>query len=120
MEGRYSYFTENTINRVSSASAVNFLSGNAKTLYDAVVGQIGKPSVLKAITSSWKDGASIGLALSGEADVGILDIPTASNNIGAGNLPISNSLPRSLPINGQTRVYTGTANNCNMSRQLFP
>jgi hypothetical protein len=118
MEGRYPYFTENTLNR--AATGGNVLSGNELSLYNAVISRLGTPAVINAINTSWRDAASIGLALTGEADTGILDIPTASNNIGAANLPITNALPRTLPINGQTRNYTGTANNCNMSRQLFP
>jgi hypothetical protein len=118
MEARYPYFTENTMNRASTGG--NVLSGNALSLYGAVIAQLGKSTVLKNINSSWKDAASIGGALSGEADTGILDVATASNHIAAGDLPISNGLPRTKPINGQTRNLTGTANNCNMSTQLFP
>lgn len=122
MEGRYPYFTENTINRSNVAAASNFLSGNSLALYNAVIAQIGKSSVLKNINSSWRDAASIGGALTGEADTGILDIPTASNNFvsAGGVLPIANASPRSFPVNGQTRNYTGAVNNCNMATQLFP
>lgn len=118
MEGRYSYFTENTINR--AATGGNTLSGNTLALYNAVISRLGTSTVIRNINSSWTNAVSIGGALTGEADTGILDIPTASNNIGAGNLPISNGLPRTTPINGQTRNYSGTPNNCNMSKQLFP
>jgi hypothetical protein len=119
MEGRYPYFTENTINRAQTGS--NTISGNELALYGAVVAGLGKSTVLLNINSSWTDALQrSGGALSGQADTGILDIATASNHLLATDLPISDSLPRTKPINGQTRNYTLTPNNCNMSKQLFP
>jgi hypothetical protein len=119
MEGRYSYFTENTINRAQTGA--NTISGNELGLYNALVAGLGKSSVLLNINSSWTDALQrSGGALAGQADTGILDIATASNHLALTDLPISDSLPRTKPINGQSRNYTLTPNNCNMSKQLFP
>jgi hypothetical protein len=119
MEGRYSYFTENTFNRQANTAASNYLAANsdALNLYTGLAGQIGKSTVLSAVNSSWKDGAQPGTVGTGEADVGILDIPVSGNTP---TVPVTAATVRSKPVNSQIRNYTGAANNCNMAKQFYP
>ncbi len=120
MEGRYPYFTENTMNRQSNASKSNYLAtgSNLLALFNGIAGQIGKTNVLLAVNNSWKDAAAIGTVGAGEGDTGILDIPATGNNLSA--LPVTAASVRVKPVNGQKRNVTGSANNCNFSLQAYP
>jgi hypothetical protein len=115
MEGRYSLFTENTMNRATAGA--NLLTGDNLALFDLIGGKLGTASVLIAINSSWRDALGSGTT-DEDADTGILDVATAANHLSATDL--LDLEPRTKPLNGQTRFYQSKANNCNMSKQLFP
>ena len=120
IQGRYPYFTENTLNRSSDSAASNFMSGTSGTalaLYNGLAGKLGTPAALLAVNSSWTDAAALGTTGSGEGDTGLLDIPTAANQP---SFPVTAASVRTKPVNSQGRNYTGTANNCNMSRAAYP
>jgi hypothetical protein len=111
--GRYPYFTENTFNRVKTGQP-GVIAGDPLALYNAVKGQMGKPTVINNNNFGWRDGAG-STADAGRADVGILDLPVIGSNDPTAQ-PVSFASVRTKPINAQQRNYTGTANNCNMSR----
>ncbi|HET6553620.1 MAG TPA: hypothetical protein VFG49_08790 [Dyella sp.] len=114
IEGNYSYFVENTFNDVALTSA----GTSQSTLWNTIYSAVGNPTSIIATNSSWKDAAAVGSTGSGEADVGILDLPASGH---LPTLPVTAASVRTNPINGLTKLKSGsgTANDCNMGTQAY-
>jgi hypothetical protein len=121
MEGRYSFFTENTFNdRFPNTSATG-----SQTLWDKVYGSIGNSVALTGVNSSWKNAVAIGAVDDGVNDTGILDVAASSNAAAINTLFTDGAITglevRATPINTQTRATLGGApNNCNQPYQAYP
>ena len=121
MEGRYSFFTENTFNdRFPNTSTTG-----AQTVWDKLAGSIGNAVALAAVNSSWQNSVTLTGPNDGTTDTGILDVASASNAATINTLfndgAISGAEVRSTPVNSQTRqTLSGAANNCNLPYQAFP
>ncbi|MDY6948584.1 MAG: hypothetical protein SXG53_23015 [Pseudomonadota bacterium] len=121
MEGRYSFFTENTFNDRFPNTSVS----GSQTLWDKVYGSIGNSVALAGVNNSWRSSVALTGPDDGTGDTGILDIASASNATTIGNLfsdgAISGGEVRSTPVNSQTRAtLNGAPNNCNLPYQAYP
>lgn len=121
MEGRYSYFTENSFNDRGTSS---FPSTGVLGVWDFIYSNIGNKTVLAKINESWRNAAAIarsdaGNSTDGVADTGILDIPAPPSN--APTFPVTSNQVRTNPVNGQARTQpSAAANNCNTSYMRTP
>lgn len=121
MEGRYSFFTENTFNDKFSGPVTG-----SQSLWDKLFTSIGNSVAISELNRSWR--SSVALTATpddGTADTGILDVASSSNATAITNLfndgAITGTEVRSTPINSQTRqTLSGGANNCNLPYQAYP
>lgn len=122
IEGRYSFFTENTFNDKFPATSAT----GAQTLWDKLYTSIGNSTAISELNRSWRTAAALTLSPDGgEADTGILDSANAANATAINNLftdgAITGGEVRVTPINSQTRqTLNGGANNCNLPYQAYP
>lgn len=121
MEGRYSFFTENTFNdRYSNDTASTTVTG-AQTLWDKLYSSVGNSTALSELNRPWRNS----VANVDEGDTGILDSASSGNASAINTLfsdgAITVTEVRATPLNSQTRqTLTGTANNCNLPYQAYP
>jgi hypothetical protein len=124
IEGRYSFFTENTFNdRFPSTSA-----SGSQTLWDKLYASIGNPTAISELNRPWRTSAALtlpGASDTGEADTGILDTASSANAVAINTMfndhTITGGEVRATPINSQTRqTLSGQANNCNPPYQAYP
>jgi hypothetical protein len=122
IEGRYSFFTENTFNDKFPATSAT----GSQTLWDKLYTSIGNSTAISELNRSWRTSAALTLSPDGgEADTGILDSASAANATAITNLftdgAITGTEVRATPINSQTRqTLNGGANNCNAPYQAYP
>jgi hypothetical protein len=121
MEGRYSFFTENTFNDRYPASSTT----GPQSIWDKVAGSIGTATALSAVNSAWTNSVTLTGPNDGTTDTGILDVASASNAATITSLfaagGITGTEVRSTPVNSQTRqTLGGAANNCNQPYQAYP
>lgn len=119
MEGRYDFFTENTLNDK------NNLTGGTSNVWEFLVANLGNKISLAKVNESWRNAASIARADGtpasddGIADTGILDVPNPPGN--QPTFPVTANQVRSNAVNGQARTYPGSSvNNCNMTFMRTP
>jgi hypothetical protein len=120
MEGRYDFFTENTLNDKYSAT----VSSGAQAIFDQAASLIGNKTVLSKVNESWQNAAQIGVTVTasvgiGEGDTGVVDIPV----VGTANVPtfpVAAAQVRSNPVNSMKRAAGTAANNCNRTIQVAP
>lgn len=121
MEGRYSFFTENTFNdKFPSTSATG-----SQTLWDKLFSSVGNSVAISELNRSWRTSVALTSTDDGTADSGILDVASSSNATAISNLftdgAITGAEVRSTPVNSQTRqTLSGQANNCNLPYQAYP
>lgn len=121
MEGRYSFFTENTFNDKFPATSTT----GSQSLWDKLFSSVGNSVAISELNRSWRTSVALTGTDDGSADTGILDVASASNATTITNLfndgAITPAEVRSTPVNSQTRQTTGGgANNCNLPYQAYP
>lgn len=121
MEGRYSFFTENTFNdKFPSTSA-----SGSQTLWDKLYSSVGNSVAISELNRTWRNSVALTATDDGTADTGILDVASSSNATAITNLfndgAITGTEVRATPVNSQTRqTLGGQANNCNLPYQAYP
>lgn len=122
IEGRYSFFTENTFNDKFPATSTT----GSQTLWDKLYTSVGNSTAISELNRSWRSSAALTLSPDGgEADTGILDSASTANATAINTLfsdgAITGTEVRATPVNSQTRqTLNGGANNCNLPYQAYP
>lgn len=120
-EGRYNFFTENTLNtRIPDATT----AGGNRTIWTHIRNRIGDRAAVSATNAGFQNAACLGTT-GGVCDTGILVTPVAGSiepvfPINAANVR-SPLAANGGPVNSQTRTIPGSApNNCNAPFQAVP
>lgn len=92
--GRYSFFTENTVNRRNGA-----LNATGTTLVNYLVANLGQPSIIAGINAPFQANA--------HGDGGVIAVPNFST-INPNASPVTQAAMRTNPVNSQVR----NGNNC--------
>jgi hypothetical protein len=119
MEGRYGFFTENTLNDKYPST----VASGGQAIFDQAYTIIGNKSVLAKVNESWQNAAQIGVTVTstvgiGEGDTGVLDIPVPGTS-NVPTFPVTAAQVRTNPVNSMLR-NAGTPNNCNRTIQVTP
>lgn len=120
-EGRYNFFTENTLNtRIPDATT----AGGNRAIWTHIRNRIGDRAAVSATNAAFQNAASLGTA-GGAGDTGLLVTPIAGSiepvfPIVAANVR-SPLAAAGGPVNSQTRTLPGSPpNNCNAPFQAVP
>lgn len=119
-EGRYDFFTENTLNDRGVA-----LGGGLDQIWTHIKNEISNRAAVAAANGAFTDAASPGVATGGAADTGVLVAPIPGTlqpvfPIVAANVR-SQLAANGGPVNSQSRTYAGAPiNNCNQTFQAVP